>query len=153
MVKKLPYKVFKSIYTKVPRLCVELVVRDKEGGVLLTLRDIEPKKGFWHLPGGGVLFGETLQQAIKRVAKEELGAKVVKMRFLKIAEYLRTDSTVGHSIALWYEVKIQGKITLDKQASKYGFFHILPKKILKEYRYTLADILKNSSQFEDLTTK
>lgn len=81
MVKKLSHELYKQIYSQVPRLCVELVIKNSEG-VLLTLRNIVPYKAYWHLPGGTVLFNETLEQTVKRVAWEELGVKVSSMRFL-----------------------------------------------------------------------
>jgi len=68
-VRKLPLKEFKTIYSKVPRLCVDLVIRNKQG-TLLTKRDIPPDLGWWHFPGGTVLIGETLENTVQRVAKE-----------------------------------------------------------------------------------
>ena len=67
---------FRDIYSKVPRLTVEVVIRSP-AGVLLTLRDIEPCRGLWHLPGGTVRFGEKLFDAVRRVAATELGIDVV----------------------------------------------------------------------------
>ena len=80
MPKKLPYKEFLSIYRKVPRLCVDLVVKNKNG-VLLTKRDIKPSKGMWHIPGGTILYDESVKDAIKRVAKEETGLKPVLVKW------------------------------------------------------------------------
>ena len=57
---------FRDIYSKVPRLTVEVVLRSP-AGVLLTLRDIEPCRGLWHLPGGTVRYGEKLLDAVRRV--------------------------------------------------------------------------------------
>ncbi len=50
---------FYSIYSKVPRLALDVVIRSDEG-ILLSLRAIEPHKGLWHLPGGTVYRGETI---------------------------------------------------------------------------------------------
>jgi ADP-ribose pyrophosphatase YjhB (NUDIX family) len=72
--KKLPLKEFKYIYQRVPRLCVEVIVKTSKG-VLLTLRDIPPFQGYWHLPGGTVLLGESLEAAIKRITNEETGLR------------------------------------------------------------------------------
>ena len=76
MPQKLPLKTFRSIYSQVPRLCVDLVVLNNQHEVLLTFRSIPPKN-LWHLPGGTVLFGETPTATIQRVALEELGQKVI----------------------------------------------------------------------------
>ena len=45
-------------------------------GVLLALRDFGPCKGLWHLPGGTVRFGEPVVDAVRRVARDELGLTV-----------------------------------------------------------------------------
>ena len=42
-----------------------------EKGFLFTKRAIEPFQGQWHLPGGSILFGETIGDAVKRVAEDE----------------------------------------------------------------------------------
>ena len=73
--KRLPFEEFKSIYSKVPRLCVDLIVQ-KDNGIVLIKRAIEPSLGKWHFPGGTVLLGESLEDTIHRIAKEELNIKV-----------------------------------------------------------------------------
>ncbi|MEX2017034.1 MAG: NUDIX domain-containing protein, partial [Candidatus Pacearchaeota archaeon] len=57
--KKLNDKQWNTIYSKVPRLCIDLIIiKDKK--VLLTKRSISPFKGLWHFPGGGVQHRETI---------------------------------------------------------------------------------------------
>ncbi len=46
------------------------------GKVLLILRDHEPFRGFWVLPGGHVEENETVEQAVVREIKEEVGLDV-----------------------------------------------------------------------------
>ncbi len=55
----------------IPATC--LVVVDKEDRVLLVKRSVEPKKGFWCLPGGFMELGETPEKAALRELKEETG--------------------------------------------------------------------------------
>ncbi|MRI34524.1 NUDIX hydrolase [Endozoicomonas sp. OPT23] len=49
------------------------VYKDK---VLLCKRAIEPRKGYWTLPGGFMELGETLEQGALRETWEEAGARV-----------------------------------------------------------------------------
>lgn len=70
--KRLPSKEFKYLYGKVPRLCVDVVIQSKDG-VVLSKRDIPPAKGMWHIPGGTVLFGESLEKAAKESPKKKPG--------------------------------------------------------------------------------
>jgi hypothetical protein len=83
----LPKAEFDAIYRRVPRLCVEVVIVSSEHGVLLMLRDIPPNVGAWHIPGGTVLFGEPLTNAVKRVARDELGLDVTVGDLLGYIEY------------------------------------------------------------------
>ncbi len=55
----------------IPATC--LVVVDQKNRVLLVKRSVEPKKGFWCLPGGFIELGETPETAALRELKEETG--------------------------------------------------------------------------------
>jgi len=55
----------------IPATC--LVVVDNQDRVLLVKRSVEPKIGFWCLPGGFMELGETPEQAALRELKEETG--------------------------------------------------------------------------------
>ncbi len=83
----LPKPQFDWIFSRVPRLTVEVVISSPERGVLLSLRDIEPCRDMWHLPGGTVRFGEPVADAVKRVAEQELGVTVSVGRLLGYIEY------------------------------------------------------------------
>lgn len=83
----LPKAEFDAIFSRVPRLCVEVVIYTPDRGVLLMLRDIPPNVGAWHIPGGTVLFGESLIDAVKRVALDELGLGVAVGELLGYIEY------------------------------------------------------------------
>jgi 8-oxo-dGTP pyrophosphatase MutT (NUDIX family) len=83
----LPKAEFDAIFSRVPRLSVEVVIHTPERGVLLLLRDIPPNVGAWHIPGGTVLFGERLTDAVKRVARDELGLEVTVGDLLGYIEY------------------------------------------------------------------
>jgi ADP-ribose pyrophosphatase YjhB (NUDIX family) len=100
----LPQTEYEQIYSRVPRLTVEVVIATSEGGVMLTLRDTGPCKGLWHLPGGTVRFGEPLVEAVKRVARAELGVTVTVGQLLGYIEYPShydngLDSPVGLAFA------------------------------------------------------
>jgi ADP-ribose pyrophosphatase YjhB (NUDIX family) len=58
-----------------PKLVVGCVT-ECEGRILLCLRSIEPRKGFWTVPAGFMELGETLGEAALRETKEEACADV-----------------------------------------------------------------------------
>ena len=55
----------------IPATC--LVVVDNMDRVFLVKRSVEPKKGYWCLPGGFMELGETPEKAALRELKEETG--------------------------------------------------------------------------------
>ena len=78
---------FDWIFSRVPRLTVEVVITSGDRGVLLALRDFGPCTGLWHLPGGTVRFGEPVTEAVMRVARDELGLAVTAGVLLGYIEY------------------------------------------------------------------
>ncbi len=132
---QLAHDEFWEIYKKVPRLTVEIIIRN-ENGVLLTLRDIEPCKNLWHLPGGTVRFGEKLTDAVKRIAKRELGIVVTKTKLLGYIDYPShfdngLDSPVGIAFLV---TEFSNKIKLNNEAKSYNWFKSLPAEMHSEQR-------------------
>jgi ADP-ribose pyrophosphatase YjhB (NUDIX family) len=119
---------YRYIYSKVPRLTVEIIVRDEGGALFLTRRSIEPCKGQWHLPGGTVRFGEALLIAVRRVAMRELSIDVraaVNCGYIEYPSHYLSglDSPVG----LVFEViDYSGNLAADTEASDSGWFTKLP---------------------------
>ena len=72
----IPRDEYATIAEHVPIVSVDLLVR-MDGGLVLGKRTNEPAKGEWFVPGGSVLKGETREEAVHRVAREELGCDVV----------------------------------------------------------------------------
>jgi ADP-ribose pyrophosphatase YjhB (NUDIX family) len=83
----LPKPEYDWIFSRVPRLCVEVILVRPDRGVLLALRDIPPNVGAWHIPGGTVLFAEPVVEAVRRVARTELGLDVRAGELLGYIEY------------------------------------------------------------------
>jgi len=137
--KKLPYEEFMSIYKKVPRLGVDVILKTDKG-VLLTKRVVEPHKGEWHLPGGTVLFGEKLVETTKRVAKEELGIGIKIIKFLGIIEYSIKNESGRHTVTIEHLVQQEsGEIRGSDQGEEIGFFKVIPNNMHPEQGKFLTD--------------
>ena len=91
-------KAYRFIFTRTPRVCVDMLITDPHHRVLMTRRNIEPYRGQWHLPGGAVRKGETFSIAAQRIALRELGVMVYLHRLLMIDELLSEGESGWHSI-------------------------------------------------------
>ncbi len=130
--KRLAFKDFMSIYHKVPRAAVDVIVKTKDG-IVLTKRSIEPFKGMWHIPGGTVLFKEPIAHAINRVSQEELGVKVNIIELLGVNEYFNDGGR--HTICNVYLTKIvKGEIKGSHQGKSFDFFKKIPNNIIPEQK-------------------
>ncbi len=139
--KRFSSKEFHYIYSRVPRLCVDLVIRTRRG-IVLTKRAIAPSKGNWHFPGGTVMKGERLFDAAKRIAKEELGIAVRPGKILGAIEFF-FRGYFGQPVSIVIEAKARPgqKIRLDWQASAVGAFTRVPKKTIPAQRKFLIKTL------------
>jgi colanic acid biosynthesis protein WcaH len=65
---------FMKIRKAVPLVAVDILAVN-DGRLLLMLRNNEPGKDLWFVPGGRVRLGETLERAAERVISEETSLK------------------------------------------------------------------------------
>ena len=56
-----------------PLVSIDLIVQDPAGRMLVGLRNNEPAKDSWFVPGGRVGKGESLDDAFRRIIRDELG--------------------------------------------------------------------------------
>ncbi len=126
----LPGKEFEKIYSKVPRIAVELIISSKRGVVLVKRGrgDAGPGKGTWHLPGKTLMFGETIRHLAMRTAEDETGLNVRIKKFIGYHEY-RPGVAYGHVVSLVFLAEAAGGTLHDKQGRKIRFFKKLPKNI------------------------
>ena len=125
---------FENIYSKVPRLTVSLLVAT-EKGVVLTLRSHNTWKNQWHLPGGTVLYKETLAQAIDRVGRDEIGVSVKMGELLGYIEYPSEEEQrgFGSSVNLVFRCTTdETSFSVNEDASRIDTFMILPETMITE---------------------
>ena len=136
-IKNLSGKDYKYIFTRVPRLCVDVVIANRDG-VLLSRRNIPPYAGRWYLPGGRVLKDESLVGAAKRICRDELGVRAEVIKILGAIEFFtepRARHFITHSVSIVFLVQSAGRIIRkSKQASANSFFKLLPKNIPPEVK-------------------
>ncbi|MGI9626336.1 MAG: GDP-mannose mannosyl hydrolase [Longimicrobiales bacterium] len=98
-----------------PLVSIDLVVQDPAGRVLVGLRNDEPAKDCWFVPGGRVAKGESLDQAFRRMTKQELGIVSNRnaARFLGVFEhfyetnFLEERDLGTHYVVLAYALRVE----------------------------------------------
>ena len=116
----IPENIYSQIVSLMPIPCVDLLVEDERGRILLIKRANEPAKGHWWFPGGRVHYLEKRMQAAKRKLKEECGLEVFQMKEMGTYDILLDmpgDEKSRHGITTLFHIRVknQGNITLDAQ--------------------------------------
>ena len=128
-VTRVPSDIWTTVVSNVPIPSVDLVVRTNQG-VILARRQNEPAKGEWFVPGGRIQKGESLEEAVHRVAREELGVDVVIEEELGAYDHRYETADVEdvggkHYVAHGYVVRPESDIlNLDKQHSEAKYFNL-----------------------------
>jgi len=118
---KIPAKLYQEICKILPLAHTDIVVICKEQ-VLLMKRIINPLKGYWALPGGGIHLGETPEQGAIRELNEETGIDISPDYLVggKVVTYFHPNR---QDITLVYAVRIEkNDIVLNNEHSEYKWF-------------------------------
>lgn len=123
---------WQTIVKHVPIVSVDLIVFYNDA-VLLAKRENEPARGEWFVPGGRVLKNETREEAVHRVAEQELGVDVELLESLGAYEHIYKTADVDvsngkHYLANGYVVRPRDDdFELDSQHSDARFFEAPPE--------------------------
>ncbi len=126
---------FREIYGLVPRLTVEVVIQFEEG-VVLKLRQDSGWLGMWHIPGGTVYMGERLEEAVARVAREELGVEVEVGEMIGSIVYPTASQFggIGWPVGIAFRVKVVGGEQRIEESETVKIFRDIPDNIISEQR-------------------
>lgn len=116
---------------------VDIIIEYNRGIVLINRKN--PPEG-WALPGGFVDYGESLETAAVREAKEETGLDVELLRQFHTYSDPKRDLR-HHTITTVFIATAKGKAIAGDDAKEIGIFtkDTLPEQIAFDHR----DILKN----------
>ena len=96
-----------------PKVVTSVVVIE-DGKIVLGLRDIEPGRGLWCLPGGFVNHDEDPVDAARRECREEIGAEVEITRLLGVYHIAKT--TAPSMVGVAYEARLANGARLEPGA-------------------------------------
>lgn len=135
--RRLPGHAFNFIYHRVPRFCVDVIIRDRRG-VILVKRDIWPDHKSWNFPGGTIRQGERLDAAVRRFAWSEAGFRVNIVSCLGPIEYFR-KGRISHMVSIAYLAKpVSGKPRGSWQGKEVAFWRSAPKHTVVEQKAFLV---------------
>ena len=141
--KGLPEDIFRFISRITPLINVDLLIQNKKKGTLLTWRNAGEKYAAgWHVPGGIIRIGEKIHKRLIKVAKTELGAKIIFNKNVKEINEIHLDQkNRKHFVSLLYKCKLKTKLRnqLDFKKNKklvqdtWCWFKKPPKKLIKSH--------------------
>ncbi len=118
---------YKEVLDKMPIPCVDVVIKNKKGEILLIKRLNEPEKGIWWVPGGRINKNESIKKAALRKAKEEVGLDCEFIKILGSGETIFNISAfkgiTSHTINIYVLLKPLNikSIKLDNLHSGFKF--------------------------------
>jgi len=98
------------------RVLVGVII--KNGSKILVVPGIDQKKDefFYRLIGGGVEFGEKLEEALRREIKEEIGSGLENISYLGFLENIFVyEGKNGHEIFFIYQGDLKNKEIYNKE--------------------------------------
>lgn len=129
----IPLEQYKQILDVLPILCVDVIITNPCGEYLLVRRKTEPLKDQWWVIGGRVLKGETMEEAVVRKVKTEVGLTLRNLRPIGFYEEVFPDApfdlqTGLHTVSVVFagEVDERQVITLDGQSADWAYSKTLP---------------------------
>lgn len=134
---------WKKILETSPIVCVELVFKNN-GKYLFIKRKQKPDKGLYAIPGGTILRGETILEALKRKAQEEVGISIKEYKFRGIEMFYGNESEVGtdyYAVSLIYEIPT--KCYTDKAEDKWLK---VPDNTVAKYSKKIISIVENGME-------
>lgn len=107
-----------------PRVAVgAVIIEDKK--VLLVKRSNPPAQGLWAIPGGKILPGETLQDALKREILEETGLQIIADDVVHVFDVIERENgkIVFHYVIIDFACRIlSGKPAAGDDALEVRWF-------------------------------
>jgi colanic acid biosynthesis protein WcaH len=129
-----------------PLVSIDLIIRDPANRVLLGLRNNEPAKGYFFVPGGIVLKNEPLADAFARIMKKEINQPglLEQATLIGAFDHFYQTNRAGDPgygtryVVLAHEIRLQDTsgIAPDGQHSEVGW-------------WTEADLLKSDRVHEN----
>jgi ADP-ribose pyrophosphatase YjhB (NUDIX family) len=126
-------------------LAVDAIINYR-GKIVLIKRKNYPSG--WALPGGFVEYGETVEEAVMREAKEETGLTLSHLKQFRVYSDPKRDPRF-HCVSVVFTAKGRGRIRAQSDAKEIALFtqKTLPKEMAFDHRAILSDYFKSRRRF------
>src|SRR5580700_2667522 len=119
----------RNVVRLAPLVSIDLIIRNSQNYVLLGLRNNEPAKGFYFVPGGRIWKGESLQDAFARILKSETNCveSLDKASALGVYEHFYAVNRFDecgygtHYVVLAFALKVDDTSVLKVDTQHYEF--------------------------------
>ncbi len=138
---KIQTDIFMQIVQHAPLISIDLILHNENNEILLGLRNNQPAKDFWFVPGGRIYKDETLRDAFSRILSAETGLflDMDQATFHGVYEHLYPDQNFmneagfgTHYIVLAFDLHLTGELSS------------LPRNQHSDYKWQpVADILND----------
>jgi colanic acid biosynthesis protein WcaH len=123
---------FAAVIEMTPLACIDLLIRNSRNQILLGLRNNEPARGFYFVPGGRILKDELICDAFARILQRETNCigNFDEARLIGVFEQFYETNFRGetgcstHCVTLGYELKISdaSQPKIDSQHSEHRWW-------------------------------
>ena len=141
-------QIFKTVVDSAPLISIDILIK-KDNKVLLGRRVNKPAQGYFFSTGSRINKNETINNAMVRIAKNELNIELKSIpKFKGVFEHFYDDSIYQgistHYVNLAYEIEIEGALNLpNEQHNEYRWFSIVELLKSKQVHKYVKDYFKD----------
>jgi colanic acid biosynthesis protein WcaH len=130
---------FLEVVRLTPLVSIDLIITDAQGRVLVGRRLNRPARGVWFVPGGRIRKDESLRDAFRRIASDELGLADPTLdiaSFRGVFEHCYEDNFAGatgistHYVVLAYSLPAEQAFGVERFEQHSDYAWMPPAELL-----------------------
>ncbi|KYC50267.1 MAG: ADP-ribose pyrophosphatase [Candidatus Methanofastidiosum methylothiophilum] len=128
---------------RLPSIAVDIIIFHDNKKLILIKRGKDPYKDYFALPGGFVEYGETVENAALREAKEETNLDIKNLKLFSVYSDPKRDPR-GHTISIVFYGEGIGNPNPGDDAKELFLFDLdnLPNNLAFDHNTILSDFIQ-----------
>jgi len=144
-----PRETFEKILKFMPIPTFDLIFYYPDKSVVIVKRKIEPYKNVWALPGLRMFKTESINDTLKRIAKQEIGLAIDPNKKEFVGQYVGKFKTEHNrqDISTCYAIKLSKSENIKMNTEHFSHYKVtktIPKQIGAMYKYYLHLFFENN---------